>query len=203
MPVLQSRLRAVVADEGRPETFLAAPATLVATAKPALPELQEPAVELREHGIVLLVGESMPVTDFGFDPGPEGFRLERCHVVMARLRLNGRALPAPRGRCLRIVSPCCPLSGLSPGFFLCLPREAERRKRRRTMGHPLSKAPRRPLARQARLPALHRGDLLRDHRTSSPDRRAQATHVIQAAFAPPFIRRVPATQGGPLIGGGR
>jgi hypothetical protein len=60
-----------------------------------------------------------------------------------------------------------------------------------------------PLYRHARLPALHRGDFLRSHRASSPDRRAHTTHVIQAAFALPFIRQVPAIQGGPLIGGGQ
>jgi hypothetical protein len=83
------------------------------------------------------------------------------------------------------------LSGLSPGAFFCLPpREAERRSAQ-TKGHHLAKAPRLPLARQARLPALHRGDFSRGHRASSPDRRTISSRDPGSACALPFIRASP------------
>jgi hypothetical protein len=75
-------------------------------------------------------------------------------------------------------------------FLLPPPREAERRLAQ-TKGHRLAKAPRRPLARQARLPALHRGDFSRDHRASSPDRRTTSSRYPGSACALPFIQASP------------
>ena len=54
-----------------------------------------------------------------------------------------------------------------------------------------------PCDRHARLPALHRGDLLRSHRTSPPDRRTISSRYpgsISAAFhpmGPSHLRRPP------------
>jgi hypothetical protein len=67
LPVVQTWLRAVAADESGTEAFLAPPTTLVAATKPILSKAHEPAIELGEHGLVLLIGEPMAVA--GFDGG--------------------------------------------------------------------------------------------------------------------------------------
>jgi hypothetical protein len=86
--------------------------------------------------------------------------------------------------------------------FLCLLEGGGAPERRRTRGTFLEGAPPAACERQARLPALHRGDLLRDHRTYAIGPEG-FTAPFQAAFALPFIRSCPATKGGPLIGAGR
>jgi len=153
---------------------------------------------LIDDGLALLVGESI------VSSGTGRLSPECSHVICPGLRwkwartLPGSARPMPAD--CQIVLSCF---GAFARVFLCLPlREAERRNGAE-QGAPFWKAPRLPLlGRQARLPALHRGDLLRDHRTSAIGPEGFTT-PFQAAFALPFIRSCPATKGGPLIGAGR
>ena len=70
-------------------------------------------------------------------------------------------------------------------------REAERRSGAKQWAPSCEGAPPAACGRQARLPALHRGDFLHGHRTSSSDGGIFTTHLIQAAFALPFIRSCP------------
>jgi hypothetical protein len=101
--------------------------------------------------------------------------------------------PRSRARSRLLLQACFigPFRGVARGRRLPFPSPshegAERRNGAGNVGH-LNEGAHLPRYRQARLPALHRGDFCRDHRTSASDRRAFHHTRVQAALALPFIR---------------
>jgi hypothetical protein len=90
-PARQARRPTVaVTDQGRTETVHLPAAAPIGTKPPLLPELHDPAIELREHGLVLLLGEPVLVQRFGFGGlEPERFRPELSHLVLLLISFFG------------------------------------------------------------------------------------------------------------------
>jgi hypothetical protein len=141
LPVGPGRLPAVaVAGEGRSETLLLPPTAPVAATKPLLFEVHDPAIELRHHGLVLLVGESIAALGFagGLLPGP--FRSEFSHSS-APSRWNGRALPASARHMPADRQPVLSCAGLPPGPSCSSPEGGGAPERRRSQLGTFAKAP--------------------------------------------------------------
>src|SRR3954451_15870776 len=83
-PARQARLHTIaVADQGRTKTLHLPAAAPVRTKPPLLPELHDAAIELGEHGLVLLLGQPVLIERCGFGGlEPEGFRPELSHLVL-------------------------------------------------------------------------------------------------------------------------
>ena len=148
---------------------------------------------------MLLVGEPIAASRFSGGLLPEWFWSE-CSHRLAPLRSNGRALPGSARRHAGGLSARPVLfPGFRPGLLLPPLREAERRNGAGTTGHLCEGAP--PALATGRRAFRRSTAAIFDTITVLLGRTGGlAPHVIQAAFAPPFIRRVQPLKAAPSSG---